>query len=444
MWGVSDLTVQAQGGTAAGRPEAIVLGLEHPRALAAVGSLGQAGIPVIGVDHRASAKGFSSRFLREKFRISADPDQALAFLEQLGERRGGVLIPTNDDYLILVAKHFDQLSRYFVLTMPPWEILGELMDQARCYALAAKAGVKTPRFFKPRDEEQLNDIISELDLEHHAYLLKTMPGTIPADPRTGRFTKVAGTDTRTIQDNCLEIFSRLGEFPMIVQVVPGEADRCIGVSMVVNREHEAVVSYCVRRLKLYTYSRSGGFVHPYELGANVYCESIHDDEATEAAIRFVRLAAYYGVITVEFRRDPSDDALTLIKADPRFVRATSLSTALGLDVPTALYHVFTDGQVETSRRYPEGVAWVWLIPYMETLWANRSNRPVRQELFALLRKAHRIKAWAYLNAHDPMPFLQDLAPWARQKLNRAARRLGRSVMDRIDWRGTITPANRRD
>lgn len=416
--------------------QAILLGLEHPRALAAVGSLGRAGIPVIGVDHRASPKGFSSRYLHEKFRISENPDQALAFLEQLGERRGGVLIPTNDDYLILVAKHFDRLSRYFVVTIPPWEILRELMDQARCYALAAKAGVRTPRFFKARDEEELNQIISELDLEHHAYLLKTMPGTIPADPRTGRFTKVAGTDTRTVRANCLEIFSRLGEFPMIVEVVPGEADRCIGVSMVVNREHEAVVSYCVRRLKLYTYSRSGGYVHPYELGANVYCESIHDEEATEAASRFVRQAAYYGVITVEFRRDPSDGALTLIKADPRFVRATSLSTALGLDVPTALYRLFTDGQVETSRHYPDCVAWLWLVPYLETLWANRSNRPVRQELFALVRKAHRVKALAYLNTHDPMPFLQDLAPWARQLPKRATRQLGRTVMGRIGWRGS--------
>ena len=59
----------------------------------------------------------------------------------------------------------------------------------------------------------------------------------------------------------------------------------------------------MKRLRLFTYSR-GGFVHPYELGANVYCESVHDDEAIDAATRLVRATGYVGVITIEFRRDP--------------------------------------------------------------------------------------------------------------------------------------------
>jgi hypothetical protein len=71
----------------------------------------------------------------------------------------------------------------------------------------------------------------------------------------------------------------------------------------------------------------------------VYCESVHDDEAIEAATRFVHEARFYGAITVAFRRDVRDEGLTLIEVDPRVVRATSLSTALGLDVPAALYDV---------------------------------------------------------------------------------------------------------
>ena len=52
---------------------------------------------------------------------------------------------------------------------------------------------------------------------------------------------------------------------------------------------------------------------------------------------------------MEFRRDPRDERLTLIKADPRFVRATSLSTALGRDLPTAVYRVFTNAPLESTR-----------------------------------------------------------------------------------------------
>ena len=209
--------------------------------------------------------------------------------------------------------------------------------------------------------------------------------------------------------------------------MPGESDGCIGVSMVVDRNHEAVVWYCVRRLKLYLYSKNGRFVHPSELGANVHSESVHDDEAVEAAKRFVRQAKCYGMITVEFRRDSTDGSLNLIKADPRPVRATSLSTALGLDVPTALYHVFTDGQVHIPRSYPDGVAWIWLTWYLKALWRNRSNSPVRKELFALLRNFRRIKAFAYLSIADPMPFLIEFLrrglAWMRGRPNWVIRKV---------------------
>ncbi len=156
---------------------------------------------------------------------------------------------------------------------------------------------------------------------------------------------------------------------------------------------------------MYTYSRGGLFAHPYELGANIYCESIHDDEASEAAKRIVRQANYVGLITIEFRRDSTNGSLKLIKVDPRPVRATSLSTVLGLDLPTTLYQVFTGGQVTPSHSYPDGIAWLWVSTYVETLWDNRFNNPVRKEIIALLRNFRRVKAFGLLSARDLFPFL---------------------------------------
>lgn len=411
------------------RIPAVVLGVEHPRALAAIRSLGRAGIPLVAVDHQVSA-GFCSRYLGARHLIGNDSDEALAALDALARKGGGVLIPTSDRYLVLVGKNSDRLSRSFVLTTPPWEVLGRVLTQPECYAIAREAGIATPRFFQPRDADGLDEVVAALDLDHHEYLLKTMPGTQPADARTGRFTKVAAADPAAVRRQCLEIFGRTGGFPMIVEVVPGEADRCIGVTMVVDRQHEAVISYCVRRLKLHTYSRSGRFVHPYELGANVFCESIRDLEAIEAARSFVRHARYYGAITVEFRRDPAD-RLVLIKADPRLVRATSLSTALGLDVPTTLYRVAVAGGPAPRRTYPEGVAWMWLTAYLSTLWRNRSDHPVRRELLNLPRNLRRVKAFAHLDARDPVPFLVHAAGWVAQPVHPWAARLIRALKGRI-------------
>jgi D-aspartate ligase len=178
---------------------AVVLGVEHPRAVAAVQSLGRAGIPVVAVDHDPEATGYASRYLDRKFQVESAPEKAVDFLEDLGRDGGGVLMPTNDHYLILVAKNSDRLSRHFAVTTPRWETLGPLMDVARCYAMAREVGIRTPPFHKPESEEEMRRLVAGLDLDRHEYLLKTMPGSAPADARTGRFTKVAGADRASIE-----------------------------------------------------------------------------------------------------------------------------------------------------------------------------------------------------------------------------------------------------
>ena len=277
--------------------------------------------------------------------------------------------------------------------------------------MAREVGIRTPPFFKPHSEDEMRKLVAGLDLERHEYLLKTMPGSAPADARTGRFSKVAGADRASIEKDCLEIFSRAGEFPAILEVIGGTADRCIGVCMVVDPNHEAALCFSVRRLRLHTYREGGRFTHPYEMGSNVYCETIHDAEAVEAAKRLVRRAGYYGPMAVEFRRDPADESLVLIKADPRFVRATSLSRAIGLDMPTRVYSVFSGRPAVDGDSYPDGVGWIWLTSYMTALLSHRSDRRVRGDLFGLLKNLRRIKAVAYFDPRDPFPFLVSLKRW---------------------------------
>ena len=414
-----------------GGPRAIVLGIEHPRGVAVVQSLGRAGVPVIGVDHDATALGFFSRYLQAKFVIENDAGRALAFLEDMGRGGGGMLVPTNDQYLLLVSQNHERLSNLFTLTTPSWDVLSPLMNVARCYPMAREVGVHTPDFFKPESEADLKSIVANLDVERHEYVMKTSPGTAPADARTGRFSKVCPEDRESIERECLSVFARAGEFPTIMQVVPGGAEQCIGVCMAVGPDHKPAVTYSVKRLKLHTYTKGGRFVHPYEMGANVFCESRHDEEAIKAAKKLVRRARYYGPIAVEFRRDPRDGSLMLIKMDTRYVRATNLSRVLGLDLPRAIYGTFSGTPFVPARSYPDGVGWIWLTAYLETLWNKRSDRGRRGELLALLKNLHRIRAAAFLEGRDLRPFLVSLwrcvRDWLRYRASGLRRRFGHTA-----------------
>ncbi len=381
-----------------GLKRAVILGSELPRATAVIRSLGRAGIPMVLLNERQSMPASTSRYVGRQILVGSNGDGALNALETLGQDGGGVLIPTNDPCLMLVSRNFDRLSRYYTMATPHWNIMEQLLDKAKTYRLAAEAGIKTPRFFTPRDLGELERTASSLDFENCSYVLKVnvmSPG--PADPLTGRLTQSAGSDMASLEGTCLEIFTRTGALPMIQEVVPGGTDACVGVSMVVDHDHHPTISYSVKRLQLYPYRKVLEGAHPYELGANVYCESARDDEAVEAARRFVHRAQYYGAMTVEFKRDSRDGSLYLIKADPRVVNATSLSAALGLDIPTTLYHVLTDGQLSVSPSYRDGVGWIWLDRYLRTVLVNRYHSPVRKQLWTLLKRSDRIKAFAYLS-----------------------------------------------
>ncbi len=130
---------------------------------------------------------------------------------------------------------------------------------------------------------------------------------------------------------------------------------------------------------------------PTKLGADAYCESVYDPEAIALATRYVRQACFTGAITVELKRDPRDERPKFIKADCRFVRATRLSTALGLAAPSALYERFAGRSSPRARpaRYRAGAKWLWLEAYVYTLWekpppwSGRARRPLSSSFILL-------------------------------------------------------------
>src|SRR4051795_7215813 len=77
--------------------------------LAAIRSLGRAGVRVLAVDHRRSALGFRSRDAEPL--LSPDPfddeERFVDFIRRLGEV---VVFPTHDDSLHAIARRADELD----------------------------------------------------------------------------------------------------------------------------------------------------------------------------------------------------------------------------------------------------------------------------------------------------------------------------------------------
>ena len=115
------------------------------------------------------------------YEIEADSsDEAQDILEEgdrdlcneIGRDTGGVLIPTNDHYLMICSRHHTALSNVFKMSVPPWTVLEPLMDKISARAIALEAGLEVPHQFQPKSEGELDSELANLDLSERAYILK--------------------------------------------------------------------------------------------------------------------------------------------------------------------------------------------------------------------------------------------------------------------------------
>ena len=389
-------------------PQALVMGLGHPRQEQFFGSLHKSGVRTHAAHTELKAKRFS-RYIRSFIQLPEDEDGQLEALERFGQTTGEniFLIATNDDYVGLVSKNRERLSRYFNIPLPGWNIVESMMDRQQTYAVAEPLGISIPKTWHVKTEDELLHVVNGLDTDNFDHILKTLIVlSEPADDSAIRQTKAAPRDKQTMLMMCREIRQRTGDFPLIQQVIPGQADAAIGVTMLVGPDGNVMLSYCVQRLRLTTYKLAGAYVHPYSLGSVVWCQTVHDNEAVEKTRALVKAFGYTGLVVVEYRRHSETDELFLMKVEPRPVRATSLATKIGMDIPSALYAAFNDREVALASDYPDGVQWLWIQPYVQSFFTNEARN--RKDLLRLLYRIPRIRAFGE-DLSDPIPLVAGVA-----------------------------------
>src|SRR6266704_4549880 len=94
--------------------------------LAAIRSLGRAGIRVLAVDHRPSALGFRSRYAERL--VSPDPHaDPTGFIDSIRALGEVVVLPPHDAQLNLIAQHLGDLD--VLAPFPGWDVLERVQSK---------------------------------------------------------------------------------------------------------------------------------------------------------------------------------------------------------------------------------------------------------------------------------------------------------------------------
>lgn len=340
---------------------AVVAGVGWVAGLAAIRSLGRAGVRVLAVDDRSGALGFRSRYAERHVAPSRLGEAYVRFLAGLGR---GVVLPTHDDDLETIARHRDRLQ--LICPFPEWDVLGEVQDKRVQVEAARRAGVAVPA----------TGVDAPLPV-----LVK--PARAPAFRR--RFgVKAFRCETRPELDAALE---RARDFePVVQEWIPGGDDTLYTFGSYVAADGAALGLFSGRKLRQ----------TPPLVGTARVAEAVWVDEVVAQGLAVLRELRLWGISQVEFKRDPRDGQYKLIEVNPRLWEWHGLAAACGVDLPVIAYRDAVGDRGKPARMTGARRRWsITLVrgarpapqkpPYVDAMWARDDPRPALVHAARVLR-----------------------------------------------------------
>jgi D-aspartate ligase len=384
-------------------PPAILLGGELP-ALSVARSLGRAGVPVYAVGEAAWDPVSASRYCTEFIDLGGKEGTQERWLDWLESGpKGGVILPTSDEGVALVARH---RARLVELGYLPFEandqIALAMLDKAKTYELAEGLGIPVPQTLPVSAGDDLETTVAEIGFPS---ALKPLHSHLFAI-HFGIRTKVWIVRDRRELEDTLERMEELGLEMLLTEIVPGSDDRICSYYTYIDADGEP----------LYEFTRSKVRQYPPHFGIGCYQVTRWIPEVAELSLRLLQGIGLRGVAAVEFKRSVRDETWRLIECNHRFTTGTELTVRSGLDVGLFAYNRIVGRPGPPVDSFREGVRMWNVLEDTRSFLISRRNGELTFAAWAgsLLHKQNfPIFSW-----DDPRPSLAV----QRRRLGRLARR----------------------
>jgi predicted ATP-grasp superfamily ATP-dependent carboligase len=354
------------------RPPAVVVDVGWVNGLAAIRSLGRAGVRVLAVDHRRSALGFRSRYAEPH--LSPDPQDEEAFVSFLAGLEldaPAPIFPTHDEPLNAIARAGERLSERFLFPFPRWDVLSRIQSKRSQLEAAERAGIAVPRW---------STAISD-DL---AYPVLVKPSTTEGFKR--RFGRQAfRCENRSEVERA---WAEAAEYePLVQEFIPGGDEELYTLGSYLAADGEPLGLFCGRKLRQ----------TPPGVGTCRVGEAVWVEEVVDQGLRLLRELGHVGLSQVEFKRDPRDGSYRLMEVNPRLWQWHGLAAACGVDLPRIAYADLTGERPDPVSMNGKRRRWAITLlpgerpapqrpPYVDAVFARDDPKPALVQARRLLRR----------------------------------------------------------
>jgi D-aspartate ligase len=359
---------------------AVVVDVGWVNGLAAIRSLGRAGVRVLALDHRPSALGFRSRYAEPV--LTPDPQDEEAFVSFLAELELDASAPvfaTHDEPLNAIGRAAPALGDRFLYPFSRWEVLSQIQSKRLQLEAAGAAGVPVPRTAHPRSPEEARAAAEELGWP----VLVKPSSTEGFKRRFGRQAFRCETPAEVAQ-----AYRDAEEYaPMVQEAIPGGDGELYTLGSYVAEGGEALGLFCGRKLRQ----------TPPGIGTCRVGEAVWVNEVVEQGLELLRALGFHGLSQVEFKRDPRDGAYKLMEVNPRLFQWHGLAAACGVDLPLIAYRDLTGERIEPVSTNGSRRRWAITLlpgespapqrpPYVDAVFARDDLKPALVQVARLLRR----------------------------------------------------------
>jgi D-aspartate ligase len=380
-------TQEGSSGEAGTRPGAIVIGGDY-QGLGIVRGLGRRGIPVCVIDDELSIARYS-RYVTHSVSVPdlRNDDAIIRELLALGERlnlKGWVLFPTRDEVVAAIARRRSELTPWFRVPTPCWDVIQYVWDKRKTWELAQRLNLPIPATWNPKNAEELAQINAPFPLavkpsiKEHFFYTTRAKGWSAGDSQELRdlFLKaqqIAGTDEILVQDQ-----------------IPGDGTRQFGYCAFF-KDGQAVGSMVSRRRRQ----------HPHDFGrASTFVETVEQPKIEELSKHLLSELNFYGLVEVEYKQDPRNGEFKLLDINARTWGYHTLGPVAGVDFVWMLY-CDQVGLPVTPARAKAGMSWMRMLTDFPTAMLDIANG--RLNLGAYLHSLWTYDAEAVFTLRDPLP-----------------------------------------
>jgi predicted ATP-grasp superfamily ATP-dependent carboligase len=374
-----------------------------PAGLAAVRSLGRAGIPVLNIDFN---RGPAARSRYCDFLVCPHPgtepgavvDLLIKEAARLGSRP--VLFPASDNFFELVSTHRHRLQPYFRMILPPAENSGAMLDKRSQYEIARRAGIACAATVYPGTQADVDRAATAID---YPAFIKPHEGHVWRRYFGNKGFIVTSPDE--MRTRCAEILPTGVAF-MVQSFILGPSSNTYSAALYIDARGYCLGAFTARKLRQF----------PVDAGVGTLVESVDRPDVADLGLKVCRALQYQGIAEVEFKQDDRDGKLKLIELNPRLWVQASLPPAAGIDFAIIQFLDLLDQSPPPLLTFRGGVQWLdWWNDYRACRSLYR-----RGQIAALspIGAWARARAFAMFAADDLGPFLAN----SKEQLQAMSRR----------------------